>query len=105
MGLIDFMKDAGEKLFGRGQAQAATPSGAANAAQANSAAGDAILNYVKAQNLSATGLTVTYDGASSTVTGWCSGARRSWCTGGGTGCSRSRSASGRALWSGRSPRR
>ena len=68
MGLIDFMKDAGEKLFGRGQAQAATPSGAANAAQANSAAGDAILNYVKAQNLSATGLTVTYDGASSTVT-------------------------------------
>ena len=72
MGLIDFMKDAGEKLFGRGHAQAATPAGSqgggANAQQANAAAGDAILNYVKSQNLSATGLTVTYDGASSTVT-------------------------------------
>ena len=31
------------------------------------AAGDAILDYVKAQNLAATGLTVTFDGASSTV--------------------------------------
>jgi nucleoid-associated protein YgaU len=73
MGLIDFMKDAGEKLFGRGAAHAApgsgaTPTGGANAEQANAAAGDAILTYVKSQNLSATGLTVTYDGASSTVT-------------------------------------
>ena len=72
MGLIDFMKDAGEKLFGRGSAHAAPAGGSApggaSADQANAAAGDAILNYVKAQNLSATGLTVTYDGASSTVT-------------------------------------
>jgi len=72
MGLIDFMKDAGEKLFGRGTAHA-SPSGApagggANADQANATAGDAILAYVKSQNLSATGLTVTFDGASSTVT-------------------------------------
>jgi nucleoid-associated protein YgaU len=69
MGLIDFMKDAGEKLFGHGAAQAAaTPQpDPAKAAAANSAAGDAIVNYIKAQNLSATGLTVTFDGATSTV--------------------------------------
>jgi nucleoid-associated protein YgaU len=73
MGLIDFVKDAGEKLFGRGQAQAAAkeaaaaPADAAKVQAANAAAGDAILEYVKSQNLSATGLTVTYDGATSTV--------------------------------------
>src|SRR5690242_12165436 len=74
MGLIDFVKDAGEKLFGRGQAQAATKNASPDASSqnnvqaANSAAADAILEYVKSQNLSATGLTVTYDGATSTVT-------------------------------------
>ena len=66
MGLIDFVKDAGEKLFGRGTAAAATP--VANADAANAAAGDAILGYIKTQNLAATGLTVTFDGATSTVT-------------------------------------
>lgn len=73
MGLIDFMKDAGEKLFGKGQAQAAMtevksdPANAQKQAAANSAAGDAILGYVKTQNLNATGLTVTFDGAASAV--------------------------------------
>ena len=73
MGLIDFVTDAGEKLFGRGQAQAAIkeaaaePSNTAKVQSANAAAGDAILEYIKAQNLSATGLTVTYDGATSTA--------------------------------------
>jgi nucleoid-associated protein YgaU len=73
MGLIDFVKDAGEKLFGRGQAQAAVkeavadPSNQAKVQAANAAAGDAILDYIKSQNLSATGLTVTYDGATATV--------------------------------------
>jgi len=73
MSLISFVKEAGEKLFGRGQAQAAMaevktdPANEAKIAAANSAAGDAILDYIKAQNLSATGLTVTFDGASSTV--------------------------------------
>ena len=73
MSLISFVKEAGEKLFGRGQAQAAmkeaaaAPSDAAKSKVANDAAGDAILDYIKAQNLSATGLTVTFDGASSTV--------------------------------------
>ena len=73
MGLSDFVNDAGEKLFGRGQAQAAAkeaaaePSNDAKVQAANAAAGDAILDYIKSQNLSATGLTVTYDGATSTV--------------------------------------
>ncbi len=74
MGLIDFVKDAGEKLFGRGKAQAAQqeaqadPGNAEKVAAANAAAGDAILEYIKAQNLSATGLTVTFDGASASAT-------------------------------------
>ena len=73
MSLISFVKEAGEKLFGRGQAQAAikesaaAPDDAAKSKAANDAAGDAILDYIKAQNLSATGLTVTFDGATSTV--------------------------------------
>ena len=73
MGLMDFVKDAGEKLFGRGKAQAAmtevkaAPADPAKIAAANAAAGDAIQDYIKSQNLNATGLTVTYDGATSTV--------------------------------------
>ncbi|HET9047328.1 MAG TPA: peptidoglycan-binding protein LysM [Casimicrobiaceae bacterium] len=73
MGLMDFVKDAGEKLFGRGKAQAAMaevksdPNDQAKVDAANAAAADAILDYIKAQNLTATGLTVTFDGASSTV--------------------------------------
>jgi nucleoid-associated protein YgaU len=73
MSLISFVKEAGEKLFGRGKAQAALndahgdPGNEAKSKAANDAAGDAILDYIKAQNLSATGLTVTFDGATSTV--------------------------------------
>jgi len=73
MSLISFVKEAGEKLFGHGQAQAAmteakaSPDDAAKSAAANAAAGDAILDYIKSQNLAATGLTVTFDGASSTA--------------------------------------
>jgi nucleoid-associated protein YgaU len=73
MGLIDFVKEAGEKLFGRGQAQAAmaevkaNPADEAKAKAANDAAGDAILAYIKSQNLNATGLTVTFNGATSEV--------------------------------------
>jgi len=71
MGLIDFVRDAGEKLFGRGRAEAAMkeakddPADDGKKQAANAAAGDAILEYIKSQNLSATGLTVTFDGASS----------------------------------------
>lgn len=73
MSLISFVKEAGEKLFGRGAAKEAMaevksdPANDAKIAAANAAAGDAILDHIKAQNLSATGLTVTFDGATATV--------------------------------------
>ena len=73
MSLIDFVKDAGEKLFGGGKAKAAmtqaaaAPTDPAVVKAANDAAGDAILEYIKVQGLSATGLTVTYDGATTTA--------------------------------------
>jgi nucleoid-associated protein YgaU len=73
MSLIDFVKDAGEKLFGSGKAKAAmtqaaaAPTDPAVVKAANDAAGDAILEYIKVQGLSATGLTVTYDGATTTA--------------------------------------
>jgi nucleoid-associated protein YgaU len=74
MGLLDFVKDAGEKLFGMGKAKAAMQESAAAPADeakikaANDAAGDAIVAYIGSQNLSATGMVVSFDGASSTVT-------------------------------------
>lgn len=74
MGLLSFIRDAGEKLFGKGEAQAAMtaakadPASEAKVKAANAAAGDAILEYVKEQHLSATGLTVTFDAASGTAT-------------------------------------
>jgi nucleoid-associated protein YgaU len=74
MGLLSFIKDAGEKLFGKGQAQTAItaaqgdPTSADKAKAANDAAADAILAYIEAQNLKATGLTVTFDSATGTAT-------------------------------------
>src|SRR5262245_33996954 len=74
MNLIDFVKEAGEKLFNTGQAKTAQqqaeaePNNAAKIKSANDAAADAILNYIKTQGLSATGLTVTFDGATATAT-------------------------------------
>ena len=73
MGMLDFVKDAGEKLFGIGKAkaamqdQAAAPADEAKIKAANDAAADAIMGYIDSQGLKATGLTVTFDGASSTV--------------------------------------
>ena len=71
MGLMSFFKEAGEKLFGKGEAKAATapaPAAAApNPAAANKAAADAILGYIKAQDLTTSGITVTFYGASGTV--------------------------------------
>lgn len=64
MGLFSFIKEAGEKLFGRGEAQAAT----ADPAAANAAAASAIKDYIKAMNLGAEGLSIAFDGAVSTVT-------------------------------------
>jgi nucleoid-associated protein YgaU len=64
MGLLTFIKGAGEKLFGKREAQAgATP----DVGAANRAAADAVLAYVKSQNLATSGVTITFDGASGTV--------------------------------------
>ena len=74
MGLLSFIKEAGEKLFHKGEAQAsmtaaqADPASVEKAKAANDAAGDAILAYINAQGLKATGLTVTFDGATSVAT-------------------------------------
>ena len=74
MAFIDFIKAAGEKLFHTGSASAApqssgtAQSAAEKSAAADAAAGDAILAYIKSQNLDATALTVTYDSGSEVVT-------------------------------------
>ena len=75
MGLIDFIAEAGEKLLGGGagvQAPAASVAqpGAAqpDLAQLNATAGAAIGKYVASQGLTAQDLSITYDGASKTVT-------------------------------------
>jgi nucleoid-associated protein YgaU len=76
MGFFSFIKDAGEKLFGNKEAEAAAAAAQAAADDAaakerldatNRAAGDAIQAYIEAQGLNITGLTVTFDAASSTV--------------------------------------
>lgn len=74
MGLLSFIKEAGEKLFGKGQAQAAMTAAQADPASeekgkaANAAAADAIQVYIEAQQLKATGLTVTFDTGTGTAT-------------------------------------
>ena len=75
MGLLSFVKDAGQKLFNLGSkdASAATPAAAAAPSQAdvaalNDTAGKAILTYIKTQNLPVDNLQVSFDGASATAT-------------------------------------
>ena|SRR5271165_1170784 len=67
MGLLNFVKEAGEKLFHH-DAAAASTSAQDQLKAANDQAADAILGYIDAQGLKATGLTVTYDGVTGTVT-------------------------------------
>ncbi len=68
MSIISFFKEAGEKLFGK-KAQAAQSEAADPAAidAANREAATAIENYINSMGLTATGLTVTYDGAKATA--------------------------------------
>ena len=74
MGFFSFIKEAGEKLFGHKEAEAAAAAASATddeAAKAkleatNRAAGDAIQTYIEAQDLTITGLVVTFDAATST---------------------------------------
>jgi nucleoid-associated protein YgaU len=73
MGMFDFIKEAGEKLFGKGEAKAAQDAAAADPSTdkvdaANRAAGDAIEAYITQMGLSATGLTITVDGSQGKVT-------------------------------------
>ncbi|MEO6663114.1 MAG: peptidoglycan-binding protein LysM, partial [Rubrivivax sp.] len=61
MGLMSFMKEAGEKLFGKGEAQAAEAKAKAtptpeNVAALSKTAGEAIEKYVVAQGLKVDGL-------------------------------------------------
>ena len=75
MGMLSFIKEAGEKLFGKGKAQEAMaaaqadPSSADKQKAANDAAADAIMAYIESQGPKATGLTVTFDGSTATVYG------------------------------------
>ena len=73
MGLMSFIKDAGEKLFGKGEAKAAQEAVAQapspeNLARLNQAAGDAIAAYINTQGLTIQALAVGFDGATGTVT-------------------------------------
>jgi len=74
MSIISFFKEAGEKLFGHSQpaaAPAAAPDPAAQAARIadlNQTAATAIANYISSQGLTADGLAVGFDGATTTVT-------------------------------------
>ncbi|WP_088282552.1 peptidoglycan-binding protein LysM [Ideonella sp. A 288] len=73
MGLMSFIKEAGEKLFNRGEAKAAQEAAAAspspeNQEAANKAAASAIADYIGAQGLSVSGLDVSFDGSDASVT-------------------------------------
>jgi len=63
MGLLSFIKEAGEKLFGGSSAQAAT-----TGTDPNAAAAEAIKKYIETQNLGLTDLAVTYDATTGKVT-------------------------------------
>lgn len=70
MGLMSFIKDAGEKLFGIGQAKAATAAAPTpeTVEDLSRTASAAISDYIGKQGIDTSGLTVAFDAASSTVT-------------------------------------
>jgi len=68
MGIINFIKEAGEKLFGTAAAPAAAAQSDAAPADLNQKAADAIVAYIRSQGLDADNLGVTYDGTSHTAT-------------------------------------
>ncbi|WP_233863433.1 peptidoglycan-binding protein LysM [Paraburkholderia adhaesiva] len=67
MGIINFIKEAGEKLFGSASTSAAAQPAADPAAE-NQKAADAISAYIASQGLRADNLGVNYDGTTRTVT-------------------------------------
>ena len=73
MGMFSFIKEAGEKLFGTGEAKAAQVAVAAaptpeNIQAMSKAAGDAIATYIGTMNLDVEGLDVSFDASTGTVT-------------------------------------
>ncbi len=74
MGLFSFIKEAGEKLFGGKEVEAAAAAVQANPAaqptldELNTKAAHAIKAYIETQNLGLSGLFVLYDGATGKVT-------------------------------------
>lgn len=72
MGLLSFVKSAGEKLFNRGEAQAESSAETTGPTpeqirEQEKSAELAILNYISSQNLPIDGVTVQYDSATLTV--------------------------------------
>ncbi len=67
MSIISFMKEAGEKLFGKKAQAAPAQADPAAIAEANREAATAIENYINSMGLTVTALTVTYDGANATA--------------------------------------
>jgi len=78
MGVLSFIREAGEKLFGGGEAKAVGAGEAKAASEAVDRAGDtaganqkaaqAITDYIRAMKLDAENLNVDYDATSETVT-------------------------------------
>ncbi len=73
MGIMSFIKEAGEKLFGKGEAKEAHDAVAAsptpeNIAALSKAAGDAIAAYINTQGLAVDGLDVSFDAPTGQVT-------------------------------------
>ena len=73
MGVMSFIKEAGEKLFGKGEAKEAHDAVAAsptpeNVAALSKAAGDAIAAYINTQGLAVDALDVSFDAPSGQVT-------------------------------------
>ena len=73
MGLLSFIKDAGEKLFGSGEAKAAQVAVTAaptpeNIEALSKKAGESIEHYIGTMNLNIEALDITFDAATSTVT-------------------------------------
>ena len=69
MGLMSFIKEAGEKLFGGKEAKAAEPgTPPEKVAELSAVAAKAIADYVGTQNLPVEGLDVSFDAYTTTVT-------------------------------------
>jgi nucleoid-associated protein YgaU len=69
MGLFSFIKEAGEKLFGGKEAQAAAPAAAASSQDdLNAKASAAIATYINTQNLGVSNLQVSFDATQGKVT-------------------------------------